>query len=747
MCGFAVHGTVRAAGSNEPIAFAVVEVSDGSARAESDSTGQYRLVCLPVETHAVRISRLGYDPRTIEVAAAQGDTLRLDVDLSVRPVSLPPIQVAARTTGQLAGPAPDESLLARRFSLEDIAASPLVGSPDPLSSLPVAGALPAGDPLPGLRVRGGASSENLTLLDGVPIYNPYHAGGVSALSSDVVSRVTLYDDAAPAQWTGGLSSVVAMDTRSVSANSLGWDGSADPLWLGQFVSTRILGGAGDIIAGGRFRNGLLGAPDNGRAVGGGDGFARVTAPMFGGSLELLLFGSEDRVGFDTTVAAGPSLGVSEGETDGNPAASGNGFKWTTLTQALRWTGRFGPSTTADIRAWRTAYDADINWLVAAPLAAASQLRNVGVAVAVSGSALSTQPTLGVDAQQFGSRYTVSAGSTALGPLLSETAAPIVVGAFLEDRWHPTGSPWNVAAGLRGDVTPWGGVELQPRLTMGFAPTRVVALGATYSESRQYVQSVTNDESFITAVSGIALPVAADGARVPVAAAAQATAALTVRPSSATMVTVEGYSRRMTGLVLVASATALPFTTNGLAIGSGRASGLLVSFERRTPRVTVQALYALGTTTLSASGLSYTPAADPTQSLAAGVSTKGPEGITFRAAAWASLGRRTSVIADSVTWAPASELGGVGDLDGSPLAIRGPLDGAALPAYLRVDLSARREWSSDPGHGARFAGVVAITNLFGRPNVTGLWEAAGASALQALASAGRAISISLEWHPR
>ncbi|WKN44973.1 TonB-dependent receptor [Tunicatimonas pelagia] len=75
----------------------------------------------------------------------------------------------------------------------------------------------AGEGTSGISVRGGGTDQNLFLLDGAPVYNPSHLFGFfSTFNIDAVKDVTLYKAGFPAEYSGRLSSVVDVSTRSAS---------------------------------------------------------------------------------------------------------------------------------------------------------------------------------------------------------------------------------------------------------------------------------------------------------------------------------------------------------------------------------------------------------------------------------------------------------------------------------------------------------------------------------------------------
>jgi len=69
----------------------------------------------------------------------------------------------------------------------------------------------------GLYVRGGSPDQNLTLVDGVAIYNPFHLGGfATTLNSDAISNIRLVKGAYPAEYGGRLSSILDITLRDGS---------------------------------------------------------------------------------------------------------------------------------------------------------------------------------------------------------------------------------------------------------------------------------------------------------------------------------------------------------------------------------------------------------------------------------------------------------------------------------------------------------------------------------------------------
>jgi hypothetical protein len=87
----------------------------------------------------------------------------------------------------------------------------------------------------GMNVRGGEADQNLVLLDGYPVYNPFHMGGLfGAFVEPMVDRVDFMTGAFPARYGGRLSSV--LDVRSAKEPRPGMHGRADVSMLATTVA-------------------------------------------------------------------------------------------------------------------------------------------------------------------------------------------------------------------------------------------------------------------------------------------------------------------------------------------------------------------------------------------------------------------------------------------------------------------------------------------------------------------------------
>lgn len=113
------------------------------------------------------------------------------------------------------------SLTAKDF----VSGNNFMSSPDVVKKLQSLSGVASGTELiSGLYVHGGNNDENLFLLDGTPLYQVNHAGGLfSAFNTDIIKNIDFYKSGFPARYGGRLSSVV--DVRTNDGNMKEYRGS------------------------------------------------------------------------------------------------------------------------------------------------------------------------------------------------------------------------------------------------------------------------------------------------------------------------------------------------------------------------------------------------------------------------------------------------------------------------------------------------------------------------------------------
>ena len=99
----------------------------------------------------------------------------------------------------------------------------ILGSPDVLKFLQNLPGVASGmELMSGLYVRGGDGSDNLFMLDGVPLFQVSHLAGIfSSFNTDVIESLDFYESGFPARYGGRLSSIVDIRTKNGSMEDFG----------------------------------------------------------------------------------------------------------------------------------------------------------------------------------------------------------------------------------------------------------------------------------------------------------------------------------------------------------------------------------------------------------------------------------------------------------------------------------------------------------------------------------------------
>jgi len=217
----------------------VVLVGSVGRTATSDSAGGFVIADVPAGPVTLRIRRLGYRTLDRRVVVPPNDTVRVEITVESEAQQLSPVHtLATQTEVESFTAKPNVATIVMPARL--LAGVPSVGEPDVIRIVQLLpGVMARNDFNTGLNVRGGSSDQNLVLLDGIPIYNPFHMGGLFSTFMDAtVGGIELMTGAFPARYDGRLSSV--LDVRSADETRPGVHASAD---LSVLATTAQIGGA------------------------------------------------------------------------------------------------------------------------------------------------------------------------------------------------------------------------------------------------------------------------------------------------------------------------------------------------------------------------------------------------------------------------------------------------------------------------------------------------------------------------
>jgi hypothetical protein len=184
------------------------------ASASSDEAGFFRISSLPAGPLRLRVLRIGFEPWEEQILVRSGEAIRLEVGFRTVAVALEGISVEGERSRARTRFEAEAGTTIRELSREQIRLLPGLAEADPVRAIEVlAGVISPNDFSGSFNVRGGSADQNLVLLDGFPLFSPFHLGGIfSVFSADMIDRVELQSGGFPAEFGGRVSSVLRVET-------------------------------------------------------------------------------------------------------------------------------------------------------------------------------------------------------------------------------------------------------------------------------------------------------------------------------------------------------------------------------------------------------------------------------------------------------------------------------------------------------------------------------------------------------
>jgi hypothetical protein len=204
-----------------PVLTATVSLERDSTRVYATGTdrlGSFRISDVAADDYTLRVEALGYSAYAQSVRVGAGTTLEVDVRVEARAFELEGISVEAeRSRGRVRFEEIGGATV-RELDAQDLRLVPGVAEPDPVRAIEVLpGVISTSDFSAAFHVRGGSQDQNLILLDGIPIFSPFHLGGLfSVFNTDMIDHVELSSGGFAAEHGGRVSSVLAIESDAGS---------------------------------------------------------------------------------------------------------------------------------------------------------------------------------------------------------------------------------------------------------------------------------------------------------------------------------------------------------------------------------------------------------------------------------------------------------------------------------------------------------------------------------------------------
>lgn len=223
-----LRGTITDSTNGEALAYANVFVKEINRGTATDKRGNYLIIGLPAnQTYNVIFSYIGYLQKSLKVSIKPGAITQVNVQMVPSNIELQTIE----KIGEKVIRKNETNIGLQTITMKQLEVMPKGVETDVLRSLQyLSGVRTTGDVSARYYVRGGTGDENLVLLNGVPIYNPFHALGLfSVIDPDMINSVEFYKGGFTAEYGGRLSSVLDVVTKNGNQKSYGFKAAASYL--------------------------------------------------------------------------------------------------------------------------------------------------------------------------------------------------------------------------------------------------------------------------------------------------------------------------------------------------------------------------------------------------------------------------------------------------------------------------------------------------------------------------------------
>ncbi|MEP6732660.1 MAG: TonB-dependent receptor, partial [bacterium] len=670
--------------------------------------GRYALDRVPAGRPTVHVRLTGFRTVAREVRVAAGDTTRLDVTLQTDAQILAAVRTDARAAdAELFLTKPNISTLT--MSAAAMSGVPIVGEPDVVRFVQLLpGVAARNDFNTGLNVRGGEADQNLILLDGFPIYNPFHLGGLFSTFMDAtVGGIDLMTGAFPARFGGRLSSV--LDVKSAIETRPGAHLTADISALG--ATGRLAGTFGEgkgtwSIAGRRtYADALTSAFTNNIFPYHFQDFHGTASYMLPGDVRVSVTGYAGKDVLQANLAEFESDSATLSKTSrGNWAFDwGNRVLGVTIakdvSERVRIEQRFSTSN------FSTTLD-----LGQGAFAQRSKIGDVRAAGSLFATGASNDFSVGYDvaAQRIG----YSSGSSQTGTNDFDLEQKPVSGSVWADDMLHLSSRWLVEGGLRAEALSgrqWA--ALSPRVSLKYIATPQVAYTAGAGRVTQTLHSLSGDGP----LRYFDIWLSSDEF-LPVASAWHYVAGAERRIRDVGSVKVEGYFKKY-DRVLETNPSEDPhvrgdefFSATGFAYGVD----MLARWQPGTG-ASGWVSYSYGMSTRKRDGLEWSPGNDRRHDLNV-VATWPMASYRVGARFGFATGTPYTPIVGAVTrrvYDPSLDRWGTGDPEILIESLGGVKNSARFPATHRLDLDVSREFQV---RGATLSPYLSVVNAYNAKNV-------------------------------
>jgi len=213
-----INGFVREESSGEPISYANVFLSNTALGAATSRDGYFVITDVPKGEYEFNVTMIGYSVYKEKISVSDTASIRLEILLKEEVIETSEILVTAER--QKFERAIESSQIS--LDLREINSVPAFIEPDIFRTLQMLpGVQTSSDFSSALYVRGSTPDQNLIMLDGIAIYNPYHLGGIfSTFNTDAIKEADFHAGGFPARYGGRMGAVLNIINREGNTNKV-----------------------------------------------------------------------------------------------------------------------------------------------------------------------------------------------------------------------------------------------------------------------------------------------------------------------------------------------------------------------------------------------------------------------------------------------------------------------------------------------------------------------------------------------
>ncbi len=208
-----VRGFVYDKSNGQAVLFTNVVFEGTSIGAVTDENGFFSISKVEPGTYTLTVSNFNYEGYREEITLTEGQSINRKIYLEPKAIDIGEVEISAQRSRNLN----QVTMSVNKISAKEIKSLPSVGGqPDLAQYLQVLpGVIFTGDQGGQLYIRGGSPIQNLVLLDGMTIYNPFHSIGLfSVFDTEIISNADIYTGGFNAEFGGRISSVMDIKTRA-----------------------------------------------------------------------------------------------------------------------------------------------------------------------------------------------------------------------------------------------------------------------------------------------------------------------------------------------------------------------------------------------------------------------------------------------------------------------------------------------------------------------------------------------------